>query len=269
MSQSSNNWKSTLHEVIFEADTKAGKLFDVILLWAILASVIVVMLESVNSISEQYSQFIKPIEWTFTIFFTIEYILRILSVKKPWKYILSFYGIIDLLSIIPTYLGLFIVGTQSLSVVRTIRLLRIFRVLKLVRYMKAADNLKSALIAGKDKITVFLFAVLSMVIILGTLMYLVETPENGFTSIPRSIYWAIVTLTTVGYGDISPTTVLGQTIASIVMILGYAILAVPTGIVGAELVKTGNKTNTQSCPSCSKEGHDNDAKHCKFCGSKL
>lgn len=261
--------RDKLHTIIFEADTRAGKLFDIILLWAILISIVVVMLESVVWISEAYGTEIKVIEWSFTILFSIEYIARIIAVKKPLKYVFSFYGIIDLLSILPTFIGVFVSGTHSLSVIRAIRLLRIFRILKLVRYVTAAQSLKHALMASKDKIIVFLFAVVSMVIILGTLMYIIETPESGFTSIPRSIYWAIVTLTTVGYGDISPATVLGQTVASIVMIMGYSILAVPTGIVGAELVKQENKMSTQSCPDCSEEGHDLDAVHCKYCGATL
>jgi voltage-gated potassium channel len=262
--------RDKLHTIIFEADTKAGKLFDVILLWAILISIVVVMLESVTSISEAYNTEIKFIEWSFTVLFSIEYIARIIAVKKPLKYIFSFYGIIDLLSILPTFIGLFISGTHSLSVIRSIRLLRIFRILKLARYVKAAQTLNQALAASKNKIIVFLFAVLSLVIVLGTLMYLIETPEAGFTSIPRSIYWTIVTLTTVGYGDIAPQTILGQTLASIIMIIGYAIIAVPTGIVGAEYVKSDMKNvNTQSCPSCSKEGHDQNAVFCKYCGEKL
>lgn len=261
--------REKLHTIIFEADTRAGKLFDIILLWAILISIVVVMLESVVSISEAYNTEIKFIEWSFTVLFSIEYIARIIAVKKPLKYIFSFYGIIDLLSILPTFIGLFVSGTHSLSVIRSIRLLRIFRILKLARYVNAAQVLKTALIASKDKITVFLFAIISLAIILGTLMYIIETPESGFTSIPRSIYWAIVTLTTVGYGDISPVTVLGQTIASIVMIMGYSILAVPTGIVGVELAKLESRISSQSCPDCSKEGHDLDAEYCKYCGGKL
>jgi voltage-gated potassium channel len=262
--------REKLHTIIFEADTKAGKLFDVILLWAILISIVVVMLESVVSISEAYNNEIKIIEWSFTFLFTLEYIARIVAVKKPLKYIFSFYGIIDLLSILPTFLGLFISGTHSLSVIRSIRLLRIFRILKLARYVSAAQTLNQALIASKNKIIVFLFAVMSLVIVLGTLMYLIETPEAGFTSIPRSIYWTIVTLTTVGYGDIAPQTVLGQTLASVIMIIGYAIIAVPTGIVGAEYAKSNTSTlSTQACPNCSREGHDDDSEFCKFCGGKL
>lgn len=264
-----NSFREKLHIIIFEADTKGGKLFDIVLLWAILISIIVVMLESVNSIRIKYTDVIRIIEWSFTFLFTIEYFARIYTVKKPLKYIFSFYGIIDLLSILPTYFGLFVTGTHSLSVIRGIRLLRIFRILKLARYVNAAETLKHALIASKNKIIVFLFSVLSLIIFLGTVMYLIESPEAGFTSIPRSIYWTIVTLTTVGYGDIAPQTVLGQTLASIIMIIGYAIIAVPTGIVGVELAKGDSKISTQACPDCSKEGHDLDAIHCKYCGAKL
>ncbi len=262
-------WQNKLHEVIYEADTKAGKWFDIILLIAILLSVATVMLESVNSISLIYGEELRIIEWIFTILFTLEYIARLISIGKPLKYVFSFYGIIDFVSIIPTFLGIFITGSQSLAIIRSIRLLRVFRILKLAQFMGEANVLIKALKASRPKIVVFLFALLSLTFILGTVMYLIETPESGFTSIPRSIYWAIVTLTTVGYGDIAPQTVLGQTLASIIMIIGYAIIAVPTGIVGAEIAKTTNKSNTQACPSCSLEGHDDDAEHCKFCGEHL
>lgn len=262
-------WQSKLHEVIFEADTKAGKWFDILLLWAILLSVAAVMLESVESISLVYGDTLRIIEWGFTIIFTIEYIARIVSVNKPLKYIFSFYGIIDLISIIPTFIGLFISGTHTLSIIRSIRLLRVFRILKLVQFISEANVLIKALKASRAKIVVFLFAVLSLTFILGTVMYLIESPEAGFTSIPRSIYWAIVTLTTVGYGDIAPQTILGQTLASIIMIIGYAIIAVPTGIVGSELAKAETNTNTQACTNCSLEGHDDDAEYCKYCGSNL
>lgn len=262
-------FQKKLHEIIFEADTRAGKWFDILLLIAILLSVATVMLESVESISIIYGEELRIIEWTFTILFTLEYIARLISIGKPLKYVFSFYGIIDLISIIPTYLGLFISGTHTLSIIRSIRLLRVFRILKLARFIKEADVLMKALKASRAKIVVFLFAVLSLTFILGTIMYLIETPESGFTSIPRSIYWAIVTLTTVGYGDIAPQTALGQTLASFVMIIGYAIIAIPTGIVGAELAKTKTNSNTQSCSHCSLEGHDDDAKHCKYCGENL
>ncbi|MFT6746213.1 MAG: voltage-gated potassium channel [Glaciecola sp.] len=262
------HWKSKLHEIIFEADTPTGKLFDVVLLWSILMSVVVVMLESVESLKLEYGTYFTYIEWSFTILFSIEYTARIISIKKPLKYIFSFYGLVDLLSILPTFLGIFITGTQSLSVIRSLRLMRVFRVLKLGRFLSEANSLKTAMMASKQKIIVFLFAVFSATIILGTLMYLIESKEAGFTSIPRSIYWAIVTLTTVGYGDIAPQTVLGQIIASLIMIIGYGIIAVPTGIVGAEISKA-NSTSTRSCTTCSKEGHDDNADFCKHCGSKL
>lgn len=267
-SQSASSFKERLHEIIFEADTKAGKLFDIVLLWSILISVVVVMMESVESLKLHYGVYFTYIEWGFTIMFSIEYIARIISIKKPFKYIFSFYGIVDLLSILPTFLGIFITGTQSLSVIRSLRLLRVFRVLKLGRFLSEADGLKTAMIASKQKIIVFLFAVMSATVILGTLMYLIESKEAGFTSIPRSIYWAIVTLTTVGYGDITPQSIPGQVIASFLMIIGYGIIAVPTGIVGAEISKV-KKVNTQSCSNCSEEDHDNDAEYCKHCGSKL
>jgi voltage-gated potassium channel len=263
-------WQKKMHEVIFEADTPAGKLFDVILLIAILLSILVVMLESVPKYNYQYHNFFAFIEWVLTALFTVEYLVRIISLKKPLKYILSFYGLVDLLSILPSYLGLIFTGTHSLTVIRSLRLLRVFRILKLGKYLKEAKTLSIALRNSKNKIVVFLGAVLTLVIILGTIMYLIESPEDGFTSIPRSIYWAIVTLTTVGYGDIYPSTDFGQFIASLVMITGYAIIAVPTGIVTNEMSKMNKaSTNTQACQSCSKEGHDNDAKYCKYCGEEL
>lgn len=263
-------WQQKLHEVIFEADTFAGKAFDIILLFAILLSVFIVMLESVPWYGTNYHHFFVIIEWTFTILFTLEYILRIISIRKPWSYIFSFYGLVDLLSIIPTYLGLFVVGTHSLAVIRSLRLLRVFRILKLGQYLSDAQNLITALKNSKSKIIVFLGAIFTSVIILGTIMYLVETPESGFTSIPRSIYWAIVTLTTVGYGDIYPASDLGQFIAAIVMILGYAVIAVPTGIVTNELIQINpKKLSTQVCQNCSREGHTKDAIFCHYCGEKL
>jgi voltage-gated potassium channel len=263
-------WRLKLHEVIYEADTQAGKLFDVILLIIIVLSISIVMLESVPSLHSDYGDFFEKAEWIFTGAFTLEYIARLISIKRPLKYVLSFYGIIDLLSIIPTYLGVFISGTNSLMVIRSLRLMRVFRILKLGKFMKESKSLIDSLKASRHKILVFLLSILTMVTILGTVMYLVEGGENGFDSIPRSIYWAIVTMTTVGYGDISPITTLGQFIASIVMILGYAIIAVPTGIVTNELIKSDNKKiSTLACKSCSKEGHDSDAEYCKHCGDKL
>lgn len=261
--------KQRIHEIIFEADTPAGKLFDVVLLLAILASILIIMLESVNSIDALYDREFKQLEWSFTILFTLEYGFRIYAIKKPWKYIFSFYGIIDLLSIMPTYIGLFVEGTEGFMVIRSIRLIRVFRVLKLTRFLGEAENLGSALVASRRKILVFLLVVLMSTIIVGTFMYLIEGEEHGFTSIPTSIYWAIVTLTTVGYGDISPETTLGQLLASVVMILGYGIIAVPTGIVSAELAKQPTISNTQSCQNCGEANHANKAKHCHECGEKL
>jgi len=259
-----------LHEIIFEADTPLGKLFDILLLISILASVAVVMLESVGSIKAEYGNFLTAAEWAFTILFSIEYLLRLYSVVQPMMYARSFFGIVDLVSILPTFLSLIFPGSQYFITIRLLRMLRVFRVLKIVKYLGEANQLAAALKASKRKIFVFLFTVMILVIIVGSLMYLIEGEENGFTSIPRSIYWAIVTLTTVGYGDVSPQTPIGQMLASMIMIIGYGILAVPTGIVTSELVK-GKRENisTQVCRSCAAEGHDSDAKHCKFCGEEL
>ncbi|MFT4778507.1 MAG: voltage-gated potassium channel [Flavobacteriales bacterium] len=264
------HWRAKLHEVIFEADTPLGKRFDIMLLVAIVLSVMAVMLESVQSIHDEWGKELNIAEWAFTGLFTIEYIARLISIKKPLKYAISFFGVVDLLSILPTFLTLFVAGTGSLMVVRILRLLRIFRVLKLIKFIDEARVLASALRASRRKVFVFLITVLSLVVILGTFMYIIEDEAAGFTSIPRSIYWAVVTLTTVGYGDIAPQSPFGQFLASIIMILGYSILAVPTGIVGNELAKAeSNFTNTQSCGSCSREGHANDAVFCKFCGEEL
>lgn len=266
------NWRQKLHEIIYEADTRAGRLFDIILLFLIIACIILVMLESVKSIDAKYHNVIDLAEWIVTILFTIEYFARIIAVKKPLKYITSFYGIIDLLSTIPKYLSLIFVGTHALLALRALRLLRIFRILKLSSFLGASDNFVRALKASRVKITVFLFAVIILSIILGTIMYLVEGEENGFTNIPKSVYWCIVTLTTVGYGDIAPQTALGQFIASLVMVLGYGIIAVPTGMVTAEITKSEQQeieTNTQACPNCSVESHSDDSDFCHKCGSNL
>lgn len=262
--------KNQLYEIIFEADTKAGKTFDLSLLTVILISILLVILESVPSIEKEYHSLLKISEWIITAIFSLEYIFRIWIVKKPKAYIFSFYGIIDLLSVLPTYLGLFIAGSHGFMVIRALRLLRVFRILKLNRYIKEGAIIVKALRESRIKILVFLFAVLTLVIIIGTVMYLIEGAENGFTSIPRGIYWAIVTLTTVGYGDISPATSVGQFFASVVMIIGYAIIAVPTGIVTAELTKhTVANQSTQVCPECLADGHEDDSIFCKKCGSKL
>ncbi|NNC82145.1 MAG: ion transporter [Flavobacteriales bacterium] len=265
-------WRKKVRKIIFEADTPLGKHFDVILFWLIIISVITVMLESVSDLQTRFGTVFTVIEWIVTIFFTIEYIARIISVEHPRKYIFSFFGMVDLLSTLPTYLAVFLGGAQSLMVIRTLRLLRIFRVLKLVKFLKEASLLARSLQASRHKIFVFFVTVVSLVMIMGTIMYLLEPPESGFTSIPQSIYWSIVTLTTVGYGDIAPTTVLGKIFASVIMILGYSIIAVPTGIVSAEMANESRRlqrSNTKACPGCSLEGHDDDAKFCKYCGHDI
>jgi len=262
--------QSKLHEIIFEADTRLGKIFDISLIIIIVLSIITVFLDSVKQINLVHGQLLLKLEWIFTIIFTIEYILRLLSVGRPFKYATSFFGIIDLLAFLPTYFSLLFPGSQYFLILRILRLLRIFRILKLVQYLQEARLLLKAMRASGRKITVFLFTVLILVVIFGSLMYVIEGEENGYTSIPMSIYWAIVTLTTVGYGDISPQTGLGQTLASIIMILGYSIIAVPTGIVTVEMAQTfKTSTSTQACPQCSREGHDEDAKFCKDCGARL
>ena len=261
--------KEKLYEVIFEADTHEGKAFDVVLLIVILLSIALVLLESVPSYRVKFGTELRIMEWGITFIFSIEYILRVLIVRKPIRYIFSFYGIIDFLAVIPTYLSLFIVGSHSLAVIRVLRLLRVFRILKLTRYTNAGRTLARAMWSSREKISVFIFFVITLVVIIGTIMYLIEGEAHGFTSIPRSIYWAIVTLTTVGYGDISPETSIGQFLASIVMIIGYAIIAVPTGIVTAEIIKDSKSQNTQVCPECMHDSHDSDAVFCKKCGSKL
>jgi len=263
-------FRARLHEIIFEADTPGGKLFDLLLILSIVLSVILVMLDSVSSIRQSYGKLLYLGEWFFTILFTIEYVLRLYSIGRPLAYASSFFGLVDLLAILPSYLSIIFPGTHYLLVIRILRVLRIFRVLKLVQYLGELQILSRALLASRRKITVFLFAVLTLVVIFGSLMYLIEEPEHGFTSIPRSIYWAIVTLTTVGYGDISPRTGLGQAISAIIMIIGYGIIAVPTGIVTVELTQAYKKgVSTQACPQCSAEGHDPDAEHCKYCGAEL
>lgn len=264
-------WRSKLHEVIFESDTRSGKAFDVALLVAILASILVVLLESVASVRARHGWALWAAEWGFTILFTVEYILRLIAVRQPARYVRSFFGIVDLLAVLPTYLSVLLPGTQAFLVVRALRLLRVFRILKLGEFLGEAKVLTTALKASARKILVFLATVLILVLIIGSLMYLLETPESGFTSIPQSIYWAIVTLTTVGYGDIAPQTVLGRILASLVMILGYGIIAVPTGIVTVELSQAGRlKTvSAQACLACGAEGHDHDARHCKYCGASL
>ncbi len=263
--------RARLHEIIFEADTRAGKLFDVALIVAILVSVVVVMADSVGVIHARYGRVLGILEWFFTILFTAEYLLRLACIGRPWRYAVSFFGIVDLLAILPTYLSLLFPGSQALLVIRILRVLRIFRVFKLVQFLSEAEIMARALRASFRKILVFIFTVSTLVVVFGSVMYLVEGEANGFTSIPRSIYWAIVTMTTVGYGDISPQTPLGQTIAAIVMVLGFAIIAVPTGIVAAEMGRAEEvqPVSTQVCSECSAEGHDVDALHCKRCGAHL
>lgn len=271
--KTNKSWKEKLHEVIYEADTPAGKLFDIVLLIVIIVSIIFVMLESVEWIDNKYHSLLNIAEWVITILFTLEYIARIVSVKNPRKYIFSFYGIIDLLSTIPKYLSLFLIGTHHLVALRALRLLRVFRILKLARYIGESTNFVRALKSSRAKIAVFLSFVIILCVILGTVMYLVESEEgSGFTSIPRSVYWAIVTLTTVGYGDIAPATPLGQLIASLIMIMGYGIIAVPTGIVSSEMTKVNKhevQTNTQSCSNCLADTHRDDAQFCHNCGNVL
>lgn len=266
--------RELIHEIIFEADTPAGKTFDVWLLIFILLSTATVMLESVPSYHDNYLRWFVMLEWGFTIVFTLEYMLRLYSVRKPLHYATSFFGVIDLLAILPAYLSLLIAGTQYLVIVRLLRLLRIFRIFKLVQFTRESRIILTALRASRMKITVFLFTVLLLVCVYGSIMYMVEGENNaGFSSIPQSVYWAIVTLTTVGFGDITPQTPFGQFLASIVMITGYAVIAVPTGIMSAEMMKQirmkGQSGLLSACPDCGRDGHEEDAGYCRFCGGKL
>jgi voltage-gated potassium channel len=258
------------YDIIFEHEDAAGKVFDVGLILVIIASVVVVMLESVESIRSEHGALLRALEWAFTILFTIEYALRLWCVPKPSRYARSFFGIVDLLAILPTYLSLIFPGGQALLSVRALRLLRAFRVLKLAHHVSEARVLLRAMRQSRDKITVFVATVLTLVVIFGSMMYLIEGAEHGFTSIPRSVYWAIVTLTTVGYGDIAPQTNVGQALAALIMIMGYAIIAVPTGIVTVELGNVARKARAElACKSCSLTDHDSDAGFCKQCGAKL
>ncbi|MBD3220608.1 ion transporter [bacterium] len=261
--------RARLHEVIFEADTRAGRWFDLMLIWSILISVAAVMLDSVRPVRDAYGPWLTRIEWVFTILFTVEYLLRLTCIGRPLRYATSFFGVVDLLAILPTYLSLLFPGTHYLLVIRILRVLRIFRVLKLVQFLDEANIMASALRNSARKIAVFIFTVLALQVVFGSVMYLIEGEPHGFDSIPRSIYWAIVTMTTVGYGDISPETPLGQAVAAVVMVMGYAIIAVPTGIVASEFTRTGRRISTQVCPECSAEGHDPDADFCKRCGARL
>ncbi len=270
----SRNWKKKIHEVIYGTHTPAGKLFDIILLIVIVYSIIIVMLESVPWIDENYHNFLNISEWIVTILFTLEYILRIISIRRPKTYIFSFFGIVDLLSTLPKYLSILFVGSQYLTAFRALRLLRVFRILKLARFVGASNNLARALSSSRTKILVFVFFIIVISVLLGTVMYIIEGPEHGFNSIPHSVYWTIVTLTTVGYGDISPQTPLGQFLASLIMIIGYGIIAVPTGIVSAEYTSEMNKRNTgtdngRACRTCGTEVLRKDADFCRICGTKL
>ncbi|MEM9415461.1 MAG: ion transporter [Planctomycetota bacterium] len=268
-----SNWRERVHEVLFEADTGQGKTFDIVLIVAILASVVVIMFETVKPIRAEYGTLLVVLEWFFTILFTIEYVLRLISVRRPLRYAFSFFGIIDLLSILPTYVGLFVPGAHELMVIRMFRLLRIFRVFKLVRFLGEADALKEAIYAARHKIAVFMTTVLIIVTTMGALMHVVESKfgNDQFSSLPQSMYWAVVTMTTVGYGDITPETTLGKFLSAAMMIIGYSMIIIPTGIISAEMTTSKRRSmiSTQHCPTCSRDGHDRDAVHCKFCGDAL
>ena len=269
--EAKTSWQQRLHEIIYESDTAAGKAFDISLLALIISSIAVVMLDSITSWHIKYGDVFMILEWVFTTLFTIEYILRLICIKKPWKYVFSFLGLIDLLAIIPSYLSIFYAGAQSLLVLRALRLLRIFRIFKLSHFLSEMQFLGVAIRGSMRKISIFMLVVLTLVIIMGSVMYLVEKDQNGFNSIPDSIYWAIVTITTVGYGDISPSTPTGKFIASVIMLLGYGIIAVPTGIVTNEMATAMRKKQirAEACMHCGREGHDTDARFCKYCGEKL
>lgn len=263
--------RQKLYTIIFEADTRAGRRFNIILIWCIIVSVGIVIAESVQTKDESLRFFFALGEWFFTILFTIEYIMRIYVVNRKLKYITSFFGIIDLLSILPAFISIVLPGAQYLMDIRILRLMRIFRILKLTQFITEGHALRRALHNSRHKIIVFFSTIALLVVVIGSLMYVVEGPENGFKNIPTGIYWSIVTLTTVGYGDISPQTPFGQFLASLVMIIGYSIIAVPTGIFTAEMMrkKEAHQITTQVCPVCLKEGHDSDATHCKYCGGVL
>lgn len=271
MSGSLGDLRARLHEVIFEADTPAGRAFDILLLLAIVASVVVVMLESVAAVRAQAGPALRALEWGFTVLFTVEYLLRLFSVHRPLRYAVSAFGVIDLLAILPTYLSVILPGAQSLLVVRLLRLLRVFRVLKLAEYLRESRVLITALRASRRKIAVFLLTVVSIVVVVGALMYLVEGEAHGFTSIPLSVYWAVVTLTTVGYGDLAPATPVGQALAVLLMLTGYGIIAVPTGIVTVELSRAAStaSVSTRACPACGLAAHEHDAVYCRRCGAQL
>ncbi|MFK8011545.1 MAG: ion transporter [Marinicellaceae bacterium] len=270
-SSSKSPWRSKVFKIIYHSDTPAGKWFDIMLIVFIILSVLTIMLDSVVELNLAYGDFFYVIEWFFTIVFTLEYILRLVSTKSPVRYMFSFFGIVDILSIIPTYLSLFFVGTQQLLVIRILRILRIFRILKLINYTNQAQILSRAVKNSRHKIFVFFFFIIIVLVIFGSIMYLIEGPENGFTSIPHGIYWAVVTLTTVGYGDIAPQSALGRFVASFIMLTGYSIIAVPTGIFAAELNKETqrNRKLSRLCITCNLRGHTNNALFCRRCGEEL
>lgn len=270
-SDSSNSFKERLWRVVFEAETPTGKAFDVILMWAIVLSVVAVMLESVDGVAAQWGPQLRAAEWFFTGLFTLEYILRVFLVRRPLRYMTSFFGVVDLLSCLPSYLSFFLVGTQSLLVIRILRLLRMFRVLKMMSHVRGSEVIMRGLATSRAKISVFFFSVLLFAVLAGTLMYLVESgePETKFTNIPVSIYFAVVSITTVGYGDMVATTVLGKVLTSFYVLAGYAIIAVPTGIVTAGMLEAKGNMTTDACPGCGAHGHLPDAKYCRRCGEKL
>jgi len=263
-----------LHEIIFEADTKAGKIFDVGLIIAIILSVAVVVLSTLPSADENpWKTIFRSLEWVFTILFTIEYILRLIIVRRPWRYATSFFGIIDLLSILPAFIGFIVPGSERLMVVRTLRLLRIFRVFKLARYLSEASALRKAFYVSRHKIAVFMTTVLIVILIASALMHVVEgsniEANEAFDSIPGAMYWAIITMTTVGYGDVTPVTIVGKATTAMLVLIGYSLIIVPTGILSAEITDTRRKVTTRACSSCMAQGHDEDAKFCKRCGELL
>lgn len=265
-----SGWRLQVYTVIFEADTRAGRLFDQLLIAVILTSVAVVAADSVHSINVRYHRELTLAEWLFTLVFTVEYLARLACVRHPWQYVRSFYGVIDLLAVLPTYLALLVPEVGALIDVRILRLLRVFRIFKLTAYVTEYQAIGLALRASRRKIMVFLAAVMMIVLVIGTLMYVVEGPAHGFTSIPTSVYWAITTMTTVGFGDITPKTDLGRLIASLMMLLGWGTLAVPTGIVTAEMTYARRATvTTRTCQECLTEGHMPDANYCRHCGAVL
>lgn len=268
MNQKISSVRNRLSTIIFGTDTPAGRLFDLVLIYSILISVAAVVLDSVSALHQRFGMWFFYIEWFFTLLFTVEYVVRVYISARPLKYIFSFFGLVDLISVLPSYLALIVTGANYLLIIRTVRVLRVFRVLKLVRYMSEASLLMRSLYMGRRKIVIFFFTVIVLSIIFGCLMFLIEGPEHGFTSIPRSIYWTIVTITTVGYGDITPQTVLGQFISVLAMLTGYSIIAIPTGIVTAELAtELGRMRSQKVCPGCGRAGHEEDARYCKYCGA--